>query len=116
MVLLPQGLAVDAFGNRDAEVLEYGRRDVDDVGRGRGDRTIGDQHTGRGLVVEAAVVARPLLVVVVDDALGCAAERGLPRDAIAVIAPADARPAAMAAPRPLEPPVTMATCPFIRNC
>src|SRR5437870_1660919 len=82
---LEERFAIDIPGYRQSKVLQYRRRDVDDLGVvGRRDRLRRDERARRRLVVERPVVAGPLFHVRIHEAGRRAAERRLPRDAIAV--------------------------------
>src|SRR5438552_18194612 len=81
---LEERLSINIYRYRQAEVLQYCRRDVDDSRLIRIDWPARHQRARGGLVVERAVVARPLFHVRIDDARGGAAERRLPRHPIAV--------------------------------
>src|SRR6185369_12662555 len=52
---------------RQPEVLQYGWRDIDDLQTTGGHGTIGNQHTGRLLVVVRTVVPGPLFHVGIDQ-------------------------------------------------
>src|SRR5207244_4004849 len=86
---LEKWFAINITGYRQSEVLQYGWRDVDDFRHAASDRAGGqcparDQDARRRFVVVRSVVAGPFLPVRIDDARRRAAERGLPRDAVAV--------------------------------
>src|SRR6516164_8405788 len=77
--------AIDVRGDRQAEVAEHGRGNVDNVqGPSLCDRAVRHTCTRRRLVIERAVVAGPFLHVRVDAPRRRSAERRLPGHAIAI--------------------------------
>src|SRR5205807_7594981 len=81
---LEQRFPIDIRRYRHAEIFEHRRRDIDDARAGHVDRAARDQRARGLLVIEGAVIARPLLLVRIDDPCRRSAERRLPRHAIAV--------------------------------
>src|SRR6476661_3438336 len=78
-----QWLAIYIRRYRQAEILQYRRGQIDDS-CWLLDRPVRDQGAGCLLVVEGAVVARPLLHVRINDAGWRPAERRLPRNPVSV--------------------------------
>src|SRR5262249_20718119 len=78
-----QGLSIYIRRYRQTEILQYGGGQVDDPRR-LFDGPVRNQRARGLLVVEGAVVARPLLHVRIDDARRRSAQRRLPRDPVTV--------------------------------